>query len=66
MAEYYAVGRPGVLVVALAQLFDQVTALDPEPGRLQTGRRRWQQEGVANVRWVQGVAEDTTPSRRTR
>jgi SAM-dependent methyltransferase len=49
---------PGVLVLALAQLFDQVTALDPEPGMLQAGRRRCQQAGVANVRWVQGVAED--------
>ena len=49
---------PGVLVLALAQLFDQVTALDPEPGMLQAGRRRCRQAGVDNVRWVQGVAED--------
>ena len=49
---------PGVLVLVLAQLFDRVTALDPEPGMLQAGRRRCQQAGVANVRWVQGVAED--------
>lgn len=49
---------PGVLVLALARLFDQVTALDPEPGMLQTGRRRCLQAGAANVRWVQGVAED--------
>ncbi len=49
---------PGVLVLALAQLFDQVTALDPEPGMLQAGRRRCQQAGAGNVRWVQGVAED--------
>jgi SAM-dependent methyltransferase len=49
---------PGVLALPLARLFDQVTALDPEPGMLQAGRRRCQQAGVANVRWVQGVAED--------
>jgi ubiquinone/menaquinone biosynthesis C-methylase UbiE len=49
---------PGVLELALAGLFDQVTALDPEPGMLQTGRRRCDDAGVANVRWVQGVAED--------
>ena len=49
---------PGVLVLPLARLFDQVTALDPEPGMLQEGQRRCQQAGVANVRWVQGVAED--------
>jgi ubiquinone/menaquinone biosynthesis C-methylase UbiE len=49
---------PGVLVLPLAPLFDQVTALDPEPGMLEAGRRRCQHAGVTNVRWVQGVAED--------
>jgi 2-polyprenyl-3-methyl-5-hydroxy-6-metoxy-1,4-benzoquinol methylase len=49
---------PGVLAFALAQLFDKVTALDPEPGMLEAGRRRCQQAGVDNARWVQGVAED--------
>jgi SAM-dependent methyltransferase len=49
---------PGVLVLALARLFDQVTALDPDPGMLEAGRRRCQQAGIANVRWVQAVAED--------
>jgi ubiquinone/menaquinone biosynthesis C-methylase UbiE len=48
---------PGVLVLPLARLFGQVTALDPEPGMLAAGQRRCQQAGVANVRWVQGVAE---------
>jgi ubiquinone/menaquinone biosynthesis C-methylase UbiE len=49
---------PGVLVLPLARLFDQVTAIDPESGMLQAGRRRCQRAGVANVHWVQGVAED--------
>ena len=49
---------PGVLVLSLARLFGQMTALDPEPGMLQEGQRRCQQAGVANVRWVQGVADD--------
>ena len=49
---------PGALELPLAGLFDQVTALDPEAGMLQAGQRRCQQAGVANVRWVQGVAED--------
>jgi ubiquinone/menaquinone biosynthesis C-methylase UbiE len=49
---------PGVLVLPLARLFDQVTALDPEPGMLEAGRRHCQEAGVTNVRWVQGVAED--------
>jgi SAM-dependent methyltransferase len=49
---------PGVLVLPVARLFGQVTALDPEPGMLRAGRRRCEQAGIANVRWVQGVAED--------
>lgn len=49
---------PGVLVLPLARLFDQVTAVDPEPGMLRAGQRRCQQAGIANVRWVQGVAEN--------
>ena len=49
---------PGVLVLPLARLFDQVTALDPEPGMLKEGKRRCQEARVANVRWVQGVADD--------
>jgi SAM-dependent methyltransferase len=49
---------PGVLELPLARLFDQVTALDPEPGMLQAGQRRCREAGIANVRWVQGVAED--------
>ena len=49
---------PGVLELPLARLFDQVTALDPEPGMLLAGERRCQQAGVVNVRWVRGVAED--------
>jgi SAM-dependent methyltransferase len=49
---------PGVLELPLARLFDQVTALDPEPDMLQVGQRRCHQAGLANVRWVQGVAED--------
>jgi SAM-dependent methyltransferase len=49
---------PGVLELPLARLFDQVTALDPEPGMLDAGQRRCQQVGIVNVRWLQGVAED--------
>jgi SAM-dependent methyltransferase len=52
---------PGVLELPLARLFDQVTALDPEAGMLQAGQRRCQQAGVANVRWVQGVADHIAP-----
>lgn len=49
---------PGVLELTLAELFDQVVAVDPEPGMLAVGQRRCREAGVTNVRWVQGVAEN--------
>jgi ubiquinone/menaquinone biosynthesis C-methylase UbiE len=49
---------PGVLELELSGLFDLVVALDPEAGMLQTGRRRCEDAGIGNVRWLQGVAED--------
>lgn len=49
---------PGVLELELAGLFEQVVAVDPESGMLAEGRRRCQQAGITNVRWVQGAAED--------
>jgi SAM-dependent methyltransferase len=49
---------PGSLVLALARLFQRVVALDPEPGMLRVGARRCRRAGIANVRWLQGVAEE--------
>ena len=49
---------PGVLVLALATLFDRIVGLDPEEGMLREGARRCDQAGLANVRWIRGVAED--------
>lgn len=49
---------PGVLVLALAGLFERVIALDPEAGMLQVGQLRCRQAGITNVRWLKGVAED--------
>ncbi|MGP8008931.1 MAG: class I SAM-dependent methyltransferase [Acidimicrobiales bacterium] len=49
---------PGVLELALAQLFHHAIALDPETGMLLEGRRRCQQAKVENVRWVLGTAEE--------
>src|SRR3954454_6161390 len=46
-------GGPGVLELPLARLFDQVTALDPEPGMLQVGERRCQQAGRLNAPCVE-------------
>jgi ubiquinone/menaquinone biosynthesis C-methylase UbiE len=49
---------PGVLELVLAVLFVGVVALDPESGMLREGERRCLREGIANVDWVQGTAED--------
>ncbi len=49
---------PGVLEVALARLFGNVVAVDPEPSMLRAGRQRCQQAGIDNVRWICGVAEE--------
>jgi SAM-dependent methyltransferase len=49
---------PGVLTVRLAHLFDQAIGLDPDAGMLAEGRRAAEEEGVMNIRWVRGLAED--------
>jgi SAM-dependent methyltransferase len=49
------------LELALATLFRDVVALDPEVGMLAEGERRCRQAGIDNVRWTRGVAEDIDP-----
>jgi SAM-dependent methyltransferase len=49
---------PGVLTIRLAHLFAQAVGLDPDAGMLAEGRRAAAAEGVTNIRWVQGLAED--------
>lgn len=49
---------PGILSVRLASLFDEVVALDPDPGMLTEGRKAAQATGVTQIRWVQGSAEE--------
>jgi SAM-dependent methyltransferase len=49
---------PGVLTVRLAHLFQQAVGLDPDAAMLAEGWRAAGQEGVVNIRWVQGLAED--------
>jgi len=49
---------PGVLTVRLAHLFSQATGLDPDADMLAEGRRAAERQGVTNIRWVQGLAED--------
>ena len=49
---------PGVLTTRLAPLFKDVVGLDPDADMLAAGRRAAQEAGVANIRWVQALAED--------
>jgi SAM-dependent methyltransferase len=49
---------PGVLTVRLAHLFTQAVGLDPDASMLAEGRRAAEEMRVANIRWVQGLAED--------
>jgi SAM-dependent methyltransferase len=49
---------PGVLTVRLAHLFAQAVGLDPDAGMLAEGRRAAEEKRVANIRWVQGLAEE--------
>jgi SAM-dependent methyltransferase len=49
---------PGILTVRLAHLFEQAIGLDPDPAMLAEGRRAAEEQGIANIRWVEAVAED--------
>jgi SAM-dependent methyltransferase len=49
---------PGILTVRLAHLFEEAVGLDPDPEMLAAGRRAAQERGIANITWVQALAED--------
>ncbi len=49
---------PGVLVLELAERFASTVALDSEPGMLAEGKRRADEAGLKDIRWVRGLAED--------
>jgi SAM-dependent methyltransferase len=49
---------PGILTVRLAHLFEDVVGLDPDPAMLAEGRRAAKERGIANIRWIQALAED--------
>jgi ubiquinone/menaquinone biosynthesis C-methylase UbiE len=44
----------GTLALSLAPLVRSVTAVDPEPGMLQEGRRLADERGIGNIDWVLG------------
>lgn len=49
---------PGVLAIQLGELFEEVTALDPDPEMLAEGRRLAKEAGLDRIRWIQAVAEE--------
>ena len=49
---------PGILTVRLAHLFEEAVGLDPDAAMLAEGRRVADEQGIANIHWVQAVAED--------
>jgi ubiquinone/menaquinone biosynthesis C-methylase UbiE len=53
---------PGPVAIALAHLFDEVIAMDPEPEMLDEGREAAKRANVANIRWVNGGWEDLSPA----
>jgi SAM-dependent methyltransferase len=49
---------PGVLTIRLAPMFEQAVGLDPDADMLAHGRAAAVEKEIANIRWVQGLAED--------
>jgi SAM-dependent methyltransferase len=49
---------PGTLTIRLAHLFEEAVGLDPDAAMLAEGRRSAAESGIANIRWVQALAED--------
>jgi SAM-dependent methyltransferase len=49
---------PGILTVRLAHLFEEAIGLDPDAAMLEEGRRAAEERGIANIRWVQALAEE--------
>ncbi|MBA2363642.1 MAG: class I SAM-dependent methyltransferase [Chloroflexia bacterium] len=49
---------PGTLTVRLAHLFEEAVGLDPDPSMIAEARQAAQEQGIANITWVQAQAED--------
>jgi ubiquinone/menaquinone biosynthesis C-methylase UbiE len=49
---------PGTVTFALRDRFDEVWAVDQEPGTVEFGARKAAELGATNVRWIKGRAED--------
>jgi SAM-dependent methyltransferase len=49
---------PGILTIELAPHIHEAVGLDPDPGMLAEAAKRAHHYGVANIAWVQALAED--------
>lgn len=49
---------PGMLTVRLAHLFEEAVGLDPDPEMIAEGRQAAEERDIANITWVQALAED--------
>ena len=52
---------PGPLALLLADRFEQVIGLDPDPGMLAEAARNAHDRGIRNVDWVQGAPKISLP-----
>ena len=53
---------PGRVALPLARYFGEVWAVDREPEMIEVGRGRAERQGLTNVRWMVGRAEDVEAS----
>ncbi len=49
---------PGIITLTLAPLFATVIGVDPDAGMVAEGARRADAAGIANITWLQALAED--------
>jgi len=49
---------PGIITLTLAPLFSVAIGVDPDAGMVAEGARRAAAEGIANITWIQALAED--------
>ncbi len=53
---------PGRVALPLARYFSEVWAVDQEPEMIEVGRARAERQGLTNIRWMVGRAEDIEAS----
>jgi len=53
---------PGPVAIALAHLFDQVVAMDPDDAMRAEGERIARERGVSNIEWRFGGSKDLSPA----